>query len=177
VILFGWLTTCWAVGWTTSRLDSISSGMSPAHWTQRWCLGVFNLLIACCNERTVAAMGRGFTGMASSQSAHISQQHVSCVCCPCCCVQSHGLSSLRGTQDLAQLPDMKELQKLAGRDDVHVLLQATNAPIQGTSADVLKAALIQLHDKLAGPPHHCRLLLTVSAWNEGGSGPVGGGGQ
>ena len=101
---------------------------------------------------------------------------MSCVCCLHCCVQSHGLSSLRGTQDLAQLPDMKELQKLAGRDDVHVLLQATNAPIQGTSADVLKAALIQLHDKLAGPPHHCRLLLTVSAWKAGCFKPGGGGG-
>jgi DNA polymerase I-like protein with 3'-5' exonuclease and polymerase domains len=61
---------------------------------------------------------------------------------------------------------MKGLQKEAGRDDVHVLLQASNAPIQGTSADVLKAALIQLHNKLAGPPYCCRLMLTVStAWH------------
>jgi DNA polymerase I-like protein with 3'-5' exonuclease and polymerase domains len=57
---------------------------------------------------------------------------------------------------------MKGLQKLASRDDTHVLLQATNAPIQSTSADVLKAALIRLHDRLSQPPFCCRLLLTVS---------------
>jgi hypothetical protein len=81
-------------------------------------------------------------------------------------LQSSALCGLR-SQDLQQLPDMKELQKQAGRDDVHVLLQASNAPIQGTSADVLKAALIQLHNKLAGPPYCCRLMLTVST-----SGPL-----
>jgi DNA polymerase-1 len=56
---------------------------------------------------------------------------------------------------------MQGLQKRAGRDDAHVLLQASNAPIQGTSADLLKAALIQLHQQLSGPPYYCRLLLTV----------------
>lgn len=87
----------------------------------------------------------------------------------CCCVQSPDLRSLRG-RDLQQLPDMKELQKMAGRGDAHVLLQATNAPIQSSSADAMKAALIQLHDRLAGPPHHCSLLLTVGCRGGRGAG-------
>lgn len=33
--------------------------------------------------------------------------------------------------------------------------------LQGTSADVLKLALLQLHQKLTVPPYNCRLLLTV----------------
>jgi hypothetical protein len=81
--------------------------------------------------------------------------------CSLCVLQSPGLAGLRGVQDLSQLPDMQGLQKLAGRDDAHVLLAASNAPIQGTSADLLKAALIQLHQQLTGPPYCCRLMLTV----------------
>lgn len=77
-------------------------------------------------------------------------------------VQSEELRRLRGVQDLSQLPDMKELQRMASRDDAHVLLQATNAPIQSTSADAMKAALVELHTRLSQPPDSCRLLLTVS---------------
>lgn len=78
-------------------------------------------------------------------------------------MQSEGLRQLRGAVDLEAMPDMKGLQKLADREDVHTLLQASNAPIQSSSADVLKAALIQLHSMLGPPPYCCRLLLTVRA--------------
>lgn len=83
----------------------------------------------------------------------------------CCCspLQSAALRGLRGAQALEEVPDMKGLQKHAGRADVHTLLQASNAPIQGTSADILKAALLQLHDRLVPAPYCCRLLLTVRA--------------
>jgi DNA polymerase-1 len=33
--------------------------------------------------------------------------------------------------------------------------------VQGTSADILKVALLQLHSVLTAPPWHCRILLTV----------------
>lgn len=33
--------------------------------------------------------------------------------------------------------------------------------MQGTSADILKVALLQLHLALAVPPWNCRILLTV----------------
>jgi DNA polymerase-1 len=32
---------------------------------------------------------------------------------------------------------------------------------QGTSADILKVAMVELHRRLTGPPYNCRLLLTV----------------
>ncbi|WIA08725.1 hypothetical protein OEZ85_008149 [Tetradesmus obliquus] len=74
---------------------------------------------------------------------------------------SPALQALRGSRELAALPDMKGLGRLASREDAEVLRQAGNAPIQGTSADILKVALLQLHSALAVPPWNCRILLTV----------------
>eukprot|EP00775_Hariotina_reticulata_P003591 gene3591-3856_t len=64
-------------------------------------------------------------------------------------------------QDLQQVPDLSGLKKLANRDDAHVLRQAGNAPVQGTSADILKVAMVELHRRLTPSPYNCRLLLTV----------------
>ncbi|KAF6260996.1 hypothetical protein COO60DRAFT_1459402 [Scenedesmus sp. NREL 46B-D3] len=74
---------------------------------------------------------------------------------------SPALQALRGSRDPAALPDMRGLARMASREDAEALRQAGNAPIQGTSADILKIALLQLHSVLTAPPWSCRILLTV----------------
>jgi hypothetical protein len=146
---------------------------------------------------------------------------------------SPALQALRGSSDLAALPDMRGLVRLSNREDSEALRQAGNAPIQvgrpaaglpeclvvvagcllaagsastsstkhrqgmcsigsmcgcmqntqrsaaavvrchslllllhalywqGTSADILKVALLELHNVLTAPPWSCRILLTV----------------
>jgi DNA polymerase I len=69
---------------------------------------------------------------------------------------SESLKALRGKN-----PDSIDLSKLKLRDqyDAQMLRQAANAPIQGSSADIIKIAMIRLHDILKG--HRANLLLQV----------------
>lgn len=75
--------------------------------------------------------------------------------------QAQELRALFGKPQ-SDLPVDKALRHLArSRDDAHALRQACNAPVQGTAADILKAAVVALSRELAVPPFNCRLLLTV----------------
>jgi DNA polymerase I len=69
---------------------------------------------------------------------------------------SDSLKRLRGTE-----PTKIELAKLKLRDqyDAQLLRAAANAPIQGSSADIIKIAMVKLHEILKGRRAH--LLLQV----------------
>ena len=69
---------------------------------------------------------------------------------------SESLRSLRGTD-----PSAIDLSKLKLRDqyDAQMLRAAANAPIQGSSADIIKIAMIRLHELLKD--HDANLLLQV----------------
>ncbi len=69
---------------------------------------------------------------------------------------SESLRSLRGTD-----PNAIDLSKLKLRDqyDAQMLRAAANAPIQGSSADIIKIAMIRLHELLKD--HDANLLLQV----------------
>ncbi len=69
---------------------------------------------------------------------------------------SEGLRKLRGTS-----PDRIQLDQLKIRDqfEAGALRAAANAPIQGSSADIIKIAMAQLHELLKDYP--ARLLLQV----------------
>jgi DNA polymerase-1 len=69
---------------------------------------------------------------------------------------SENLRKLRGTD-----PNSIDLDQLRLRDqyDAQSLRAAANAPIQGSSADIIKIAMIHLHDLLQ--QHQARLLLQV----------------
>jgi DNA polymerase I len=69
---------------------------------------------------------------------------------------SEGLKALRGSD-----PGAIDLSKLRFRDqyDAQMLRQAANAPIQGSSADIIKIAMIRLHEILKS--HRANLLLQV----------------
>jgi DNA polymerase I len=69
---------------------------------------------------------------------------------------SETLRSLRGSN-----PDSIDLDKIKLRDqyDAQLLRAAANAPIQGSSADIIKVAMVQLHDQLQH--HQVNLLLQV----------------
>ncbi len=69
---------------------------------------------------------------------------------------SENLKALRGRD-----PNEVDLSKLRMRDqyDAQLLRAAANAPIQGSSADIIKLAMIRLHELLKG--YQARLLLQV----------------
>jgi DNA polymerase-1 len=69
---------------------------------------------------------------------------------------SENLRKLRGAD-----PSSIDLDQIRLRDqyDAQSLRAAANAPIQGSSADIIKIAMIQLHDLLQ--QHQARLLLQV----------------
>jgi DNA polymerase-1 len=69
---------------------------------------------------------------------------------------SDSIRRLRGKD-----PQDIDLEKLRTRDqyDAQLLRAAANAPIQGSSADIIKIAMVRLHDVLQN--HQARLLLQV----------------
>ena len=69
---------------------------------------------------------------------------------------SESLRQFRGTA-----PDRIDLSKVKTRDqfDAGLLRAAANAPIQGSSADIIKIAMAKLHELLKG--YQARLLLQV----------------
>lgn len=69
---------------------------------------------------------------------------------------SENLKALRG-----QVPSSIDLDKIRLRDqyDAQLLRAAANAPIQGSSSDIIKIAMIHLHELLKG--HRANLLLQV----------------
>ena len=69
---------------------------------------------------------------------------------------SENLKALRG-----QAPSSIDLDKIRLRDqyDAQLLRAAANAPIQGSSSDIIKIAMIHLHELLKG--HRANLLLQV----------------
>jgi DNA polymerase-1 len=66
------------------------------------------------------------------------------------------LKTLRGSD-----PNSLDLGKIRTRDqfDAQLLRAAANAPIQGSSADIIKIAMIRLHELLK--QHNAELLLQV----------------
>ncbi len=69
---------------------------------------------------------------------------------------SKGLKELKG-RDLEDI-DLSNLKNL-GAYDAGLLRSAANAPIQGSSADIIKVAMVQLHEVLKN--YQARLLLQV----------------
>lgn len=62
---------------------------------------------------------------------------------------------------LGQSPDEIDLEQLkgVGQNDAQLLRAASNAPIQGSSADIIKVAMVKLHEVLR--EYQSRLLLQV----------------
>jgi DNA polymerase-1 len=71
--------------------------------------------------------------------------------------QGDSLNQLKGTawQDI----DLDKLNKKMGMQDSQNLRAAANAPIQGSSADIIKVAMVKMHEVLKA--YQARLLLQV----------------
>ncbi len=71
--------------------------------------------------------------------------------------QGDSLNQLKGTNP--ELIDLDKLNKKMGMQDSQNLRAAANAPIQGSSADIIKVAMVKMHEVLKG--YQARLLLQV----------------
>jgi len=71
--------------------------------------------------------------------------------------QGSSLQTLRGI-DINSI-DLSQLGKKMGQNDAQLLRAAANAPIQGSSADIIKMAMVQVHQLLT--QYQSRLVLQV----------------
>ncbi|MCT7980212.1 DNA polymerase I [Laspinema olomoucense] len=71
--------------------------------------------------------------------------------------QGESLNKLKGTNP--EVIDLDKLNKKIGMQDAQNLRAAANAPIQGSSADIIKVAMVKMHEVLKD--YQARLLLQV----------------
>ncbi|WP_234996683.1 DNA polymerase I [Planktothrix sp. PCC 11201] len=71
--------------------------------------------------------------------------------------QGESLQTLKGV-DINEI-DLTQLKKKIGQNDSQLLRSAANAPIQGSSADIIKMAMVQVHQLLN--PYKSQLVLQV----------------
>jgi len=71
--------------------------------------------------------------------------------------QGDSLTILTGV-DINEI-DLTQLKKKMGQNDAQLLRSAANAPIQGSSADIIKMAMVQVHQLLS--QYRSRLVLQV----------------
>eukprot|EP00798_Chlamydomonas_sp_ICE-L_P028598 gene28598-31765_t len=77
---------------------------------------------------------------------------------------SSALSSLLGNEfpvGMKVVPLLDREASSSSAFDSHLLRAAGNAPIQGTSADILKRAMVAINQELANRNSHSRILLSV----------------